>query len=113
MHREPELLDGIRLVAIDRPGYGGSDRQPRRSFLGWAPDVATVADQLGIDRFVVLGVSGGGGYAPACAHRIPSASRALVSGMIEAYRPEARHGMPRINRILYALSPARHSPYPA
>ena len=70
-HDNAELLDGIRLVAIDRPGFGRSDRQPGRTFLDWPADVTAVTDQLGIDTFSVLGISGGGGYALACAYCDP------------------------------------------
>jgi pimeloyl-ACP methyl ester carboxylesterase len=106
-HDKADLLDGIRLVAIDRPGFGRSDRQPRRTFLDWPTDVTAVTDQLGIDTFSVLGISGGGGYALACAYAIPERLErvAVVSGMGPVYRPEARHGMTVSNRILYGLSP--------
>lgn len=58
---------GIRLIAIDRPGYGASDPAPDRTMLDWPRDVRLVADALGLDNFAVLGVSGGGPYALACA----------------------------------------------
>jgi pimeloyl-ACP methyl ester carboxylesterase len=106
-HAKPELLDGIRLVAIDRPGFGRSDRQLGRTFLDWPADVTAVTDQLGIDTFSVLGISGGGGYALACAYAIPERLErvAVVSGMGPVYKPEARQGMTLTNRILYSLSP--------
>jgi pimeloyl-ACP methyl ester carboxylesterase len=59
-HDKAELLDGIRLVAIDRPGFGRSDRQPGRTFLDWPADVTAVTDQLGINTFSVLEVSARG-----------------------------------------------------
>jgi pimeloyl-ACP methyl ester carboxylesterase len=64
-----------------------------------------VANQLGIDKVSVLGVSGGG-YALACANRIAERLRfvAVVSGMGPAYRPEAHRDMAKVNRMLYALS---------
>jgi pimeloyl-ACP methyl ester carboxylesterase len=58
---------GIRLIAYDRPGYGGSDRLPGRRVIDAAEDVRAVADALGIDRFAVVGRSGGGPHALACA----------------------------------------------
>jgi pimeloyl-ACP methyl ester carboxylesterase len=57
-----------RVVALDRPGYGLSSFQSKRGFLDWPRDVAEAADQLGIDRFSVLGVSGGCPYALACGY---------------------------------------------
>ena len=71
--QESAVLDGlpIRVIAIDRPGYGDSSPLPGRRLLDWPADVAAVADQLGVDRFAVLGVSGGGPYAAACAYALP------------------------------------------
>jgi pimeloyl-ACP methyl ester carboxylesterase len=59
-----------RILAPDRPGYGDSEFLPERSIPGWADDVAALADRLDITRFAVLGVSGGGPYALACAWRL-------------------------------------------
>ena len=58
---------GIRLVSHDRPGYAGSTRQPGRTVASVAGDVSEIADALGIDRFAVMGHSGGGPHALACA----------------------------------------------
>ena len=58
---------GIRLVGIDRPGYGRSTSQPGRTIGGWVPEALAVVDHLGIDRFVAAGVSTGGAYAVALA----------------------------------------------
>nr|AUN37583.1 alpha/beta hydrolase fold family hydrolase [uncultured bacterium] len=59
------------MIVAERPGYGGSDRQPGRKLLDWPGDVTALADTVGLDRFAVLGVSGGGPYALACAAQIP------------------------------------------
>src|SRR3954468_18814680 len=50
---------GVRWVAHDRPGYGSSTARPGRDVASAAPDVAAVADALEIDRFAVMGHSGG------------------------------------------------------
>lgn len=60
-----------RIIAADRPGYGDSDHQPGRRIADWSDDVGLLADRLGLDRFAVLGVSGGGPYALACAEHMP------------------------------------------
>jgi len=62
----------VRFIGIDRPGYGLSSVKPERTFIDSAGDAAELADALGIDRFSILGVSGGGPYAAACASKIPS-----------------------------------------
>lgn len=62
---------GIRLLTFDRPGFGESDRLPGRSVASVAADAATVADAFGIARFAVLGRSGGGPHALACAALLP------------------------------------------
>jgi pimeloyl-ACP methyl ester carboxylesterase len=58
---------GIRLISYDRPGYGGSAPMPGRKVADAAKDVATIADSLGLERFAVWGISGGGPHAIACA----------------------------------------------
>lgn len=58
---------GLRVITADRPGYGGSTPLPGRTTADWADDVAALADHLGVERFVVIGLSSGGPYAMACA----------------------------------------------
>jgi pimeloyl-ACP methyl ester carboxylesterase len=57
---------GVRLITYDRAGYGLSTRLPGRTIADVAPDVAAVADALGIERFAVTGGSGGAPHALAC-----------------------------------------------
>src|SRR5262245_34277007 len=52
---------GVRMVAFDRPGYGGST-PAAFSLSSVAYDAAAVADALGIDEFATLGQSGGGPF---------------------------------------------------
>ena len=81
---ENEVLEKneIRLIAIDRPGIGMSDFQKQRNFSHWAKDVEEVANKLGINKFSVLGFSGGAGYVAACAAIIPNRlqTAVIVSG---------------------------------
>jgi pimeloyl-ACP methyl ester carboxylesterase len=58
---------GLRVALPDRPGYGGSDRQPGRTVADVAADVQAVANAEGWVRFAVAGFSGGGPHALACA----------------------------------------------
>ncbi len=89
------LAARIRRITVDRPGTGTSDFLPGRRLLDWPDDVVELADALGIGRFTVLGTSGGGPYAAACACRLPGrvARVALVSGLGPLDRPGAEHGM--------------------
>ncbi|MFC1441836.1 alpha/beta hydrolase [Streptacidiphilus sp. N1-10] len=61
---------GIRLIAYDRPGYGWSDRHLGRRVVDAAEDVEAIANQLDVDRFAVVGRSGGGPHALACAAKL-------------------------------------------
>ena len=70
---------GLRWVSHDRPGYGGSTPNPGRDIASVAVDVAGAADALGIDRFAVMGHSGGGPHALACAGLLPERVLAVVS----------------------------------
>ncbi|NBM17549.1 alpha/beta fold hydrolase [Streptomyces sp. GC420] len=70
---------GVRLITFDRPGYGRSDRLPGRRVADAAADVVAVADELGVDAFAVVGRSGGGPHALACAALLPDrATRVAV-----------------------------------
>jgi pimeloyl-ACP methyl ester carboxylesterase len=62
---------GLRIIGIDRPGYGLSSPNPGRTIADWVPDGLAVADALGIDRFVTVGCSTGGAYALALAALAP------------------------------------------
>jgi len=70
----------VRLIGIDRPGYGISDFKPGRSLIDWPDDVIELADHFGLDHFKVMGISGGGPYAAACAHKIPHRLTAVGIG---------------------------------
>lgn len=70
---------GLRWVSYDRPGYGGSTPRPGRDIASAAADVATLADELGIARFAVLGHSGGGPHALACGALLGERVLAVVS----------------------------------
>jgi pimeloyl-ACP methyl ester carboxylesterase len=70
---------GLRWVSYDRPGYGGSTPNRGRDVASAAADVAVIADALGIDRFAVMGHSGGGSHALACAALLPERVLAAIS----------------------------------
>ncbi|WDZ83280.1 alpha/beta fold hydrolase [Micromonospora cathayae] len=70
----------VRWLSCDRPGYGGSTAHPGRSLASVAVDVTRAADALGVDRFAVMGHSGGGSFALACAALRPDRVSAVVAG---------------------------------
>ncbi|GAA3431137.1 alpha/beta fold hydrolase [Kutzneria kofuensis] len=81
-------LPGIRWLSYDRPGYGGSTASPGRTIGSAASDVAAIADSLGISRFSVLGHSGGGNHAFACAALLPDrVVRCVTAGAIAPFEP--------------------------
>lgn len=102
---------GLRIVAPDRPGYGQSDPRPGRTLLDWADDVAALADALEIGEFGVVGVSGGGPGALACAWKIPErlTSVAAVACPAPTDAPGVFEGMSRTNRFFMNL--AWHLPW--
>ncbi|MFN3866221.1 MAG: alpha/beta fold hydrolase [Demequina sp.] len=69
---------GLRLIGHDRPGYGESDRLPGRRIGHVAADVADIADALGITRYAVMGYSGGGPHALACAAADPRVVATII-----------------------------------
>jgi pimeloyl-ACP methyl ester carboxylesterase len=76
---------GLRLVTASRPGYGGSHRQPGRSVADVTTDIAAVLAEIGADRCLVAGWSGGGPHALACAARVPQAAGVLVIAGVAPY----------------------------
>lgn len=63
MYEDEIDASGIRVIAIDRPGFGRSSPQPGRVLADWPNNVAQVADQLGLESFAVVGASAGGVHA--------------------------------------------------
>ena len=86
---------GARIIAPDRPGTGLSDPKRGRRMLDWPDDVGALADALDIKRFAVLGVSGGGPFAAACAYGIPERliKTGIVCGMGPAHAPGMKDGV--------------------
>jgi len=80
---------GVRLISFDRPGYGGSDRMASRVVSDAAADVLAIANHLEIGRFAVIGRSGGGPHALACAAMLPDrVTRAAVLVSIAPLKAE-------------------------
>ena len=106
---------GLRVIAIDRPGVGLSDPLPGRSFASWPRDVARLADALGIGRFRLLGMSGGGPYALATAAALPERviAAAVLCGAPPFGNPADRADLHWTYRALIALKRLRRAVTPA
>lgn len=109
----------VRLIVIDRPGFGMSDPDPEMSFKKWPQDLAQLMDELGLEKISITGYAMGGQYALACAHEIPERIKkisiisagmpALVSAdyeqMIPLYKMNtrlARH-VPKVYKLLSSV----------
>ncbi|ADJ28714.1 alpha/beta fold hydrolase [Nitrosococcus watsonii] len=102
----PARKHGWHIIAVDRPGYGLSDFKPKRRILDWPDDVAELAHILNISSFSLLGMSGGGPYALACAWKIPSCLRgvSIVNSLGPVYQSWAVHEMKWPARLGFGLA---------
>jgi len=75
---------GIRIISPDRPGISGSSLQGNRKLSDWPALVERLVDDLGLNDFRILAISGGAPYAYATAIAIPERVRAIaiVGGVI-------------------------------
>ena len=108
---------GVRLITIDRPGFGRSDPRRDRSLLNWVDDYAELLRHLGIPRCPIVGWSGGGPYALACAFRMPEIVTRVglaasdgpfleVPGALSELSQEARDLIQLLHRDPRAAAPA-------
>jgi pimeloyl-ACP methyl ester carboxylesterase len=88
----------IRVIALDRPGFGLSTFQPGRQITDWPDDVLSFVKHAKLKRFAVLGGSGGGPYALACAHRLPRDMMSAVGVMAGAPPWEAGRDQMSLSR---------------
>ena len=75
----------IRLIGVDRPGIGSSTQHNYDTVVAFADDLRTMADTLGIDKMIVVGLSGGGPYTLGCAAAMPD--RVVAAGVIGGVAP--------------------------
>lgn len=96
-------LRGLRIIAPERPGYGLSDYSRKERLTQVADDLKAFADTLGLGRFAVLGISGGGPFAIAAASAMPDrvALLALISPVGPIADSHASIRMSRLHRIIF------------
>ncbi len=98
------FLQGVRLVAPDRPGYGRTGFKSL-ALQRWPNDMAELANHLGIAKFAVFGPSGGAPYALACAWKIPDRVTAVaVFGAVGPNVPEAVGGVIPSLKLLWRIA---------
>jgi len=100
---------GVRLLTIDRPGYGGSSpfaADVVASLAAQADDVAAVLDHLGVTEAAVVGWSHGGRVAAALAARHPARTRAIA--LVGTPSPEDLSWIPAEQQAM--LDPLRSEP---
>jgi len=106
----PARAAGVSVIAPDRPGYGLTQPRHDHSLCAWTQDITALTDHLGIDRFGVIGVSGGGPCALACAHEMPERIPVvgLVAGLGPIDKTPVRAAMSWPTRLAFYL--ANHTP---
>ena len=82
---------GVQLISFDRPGYGESDRLEGRRVADAATDVLAIADAYGLGKFAVVGRSGGGPHALACAALLPE--RLTKAAVLVGIAPRGAEGL--------------------
>ncbi|MGH3166448.1 MAG: alpha/beta fold hydrolase [Trebonia sp.] len=88
---EAALKRGLRVIKTARPGYEGSTPRPGRTVGDVAEDIAAVLDDLGVQKFITYGVSGGGPHALACAANLPG--RCLAAASVAGVAPYGAEGL--------------------
>jgi len=85
---------GIRLIAVERPGIGASTPHLYQQVHDFAADIAALAGTLSLGRFGVIGLSGGGPYALSCAAAMPGkvAAVAVFGGVAPTHGADAPPG---------------------
>ena len=80
---------GLTLYCPERPGYGLTPAEEGETLRSRAADLERIADHLGLDRFAVLGISGGAPYAVALSARL--GLRVTCLGLVSPMGPVAEY----------------------
>lgn len=111
---EPAKRLGLEIIAPDRPGYGLTPADAAPTLAGRTDQHVALVDALGLNRFSIIGVSGGSPYAVALAARLGSrvTNLALISPMgpiaeCLALPPQQRPRVALGHRIFFQRWPLR------
>lgn len=94
------VATGVRLICPERPGFGRSTYQPGRELLDWSSDVEQLADRLDLGRFGLVGHSGGGPHALACAAALPERITRVATVSSVAPPPATNRGLHPMFRVV-------------
>jgi pimeloyl-ACP methyl ester carboxylesterase len=103
---EASAAAGVRLLAVDRPGFGDSDPHPGGSLASLGEDLGALLDETGIERAILLGWSGGGLAALGAAAHGPLLDRLAAVGLVGTLPPAEAYDDPA---VLAALAEGRRS----
>jgi pimeloyl-ACP methyl ester carboxylesterase len=100
------IKHNLRIISPSRPGMGQSDEHKNRTFIDWTKDTVALADHLGIEKFAILGYSGGAPYTLACALKIPArlTSAVIVSGAGQMNQAEVKNNLDLKHRIFWKVA---------
>lgn len=79
------LQRGFRIITVDRPGTGASTDHQYRRIADFGGDIEALVDDLGLERFGAVGLSGGGPYVLATAYHMPE--RTVVGSLLGGIGP--------------------------
>ena len=99
---EAALQRGLRVIAVERPGTGRSTNHRYHRIVDFADDIEQLVDHLGVERFAVTGLSGGGPYTLAVAKHLPErvVVASLLGGLGPVRGPDAVLSYTRVLRFL-------------
>lgn len=110
---EVALQRGFRIITVERPGTGASTDHQYRRIADFGEDIETLVDDLGLERFGAVGLSGGGPYVLATAHRMPERTvvGSLLGGIGPIRGPDAVWSYTRAMRFLAPTLELLRSPF--
>ena len=92
----------LQMIGVDRPGFGLSTIAPNRRVSDFAADISVLANHLGIEKFALLGFSGGAHYVITCAALLADrVTRAVAISGISL--PVETSEMSRMNKLFFTL----------
>lgn len=96
---------GICVIAVDRPGYGLSS-PAQNSLSEWVDDIGFLLAERAWSDILVMGVSGGGPHALACAYHLPDRVKevCLVAGLGPVSDHRLRKQMDWLSRPAFWMS---------